>query len=250
MNGAGIFFLILLFVVILPLLSWAVFVRWRAHRSGLPAPPLAAYNPFSRSPSSNYPIAPRRGGALGWIGDKFAALRNKATSGGGAGYESSRVPNRGFGPLDPDGAWDDRVGHEADTGYGRVGDDDDTELGLHPGGYGGQGYGRGAGNAGGGAALPGYGEERGRSRSRDDVSYVGGGQSGLDRRYDEEVHGGGHGATLDPFGEHAERSSLRGVSPRPVEMDARQAVGHKKKGSGGTTKSGHSGRQSMFHEDM
>ncbi|MCJ1439707.1 MAG: hypothetical protein MMC23_000188 [Stictis urceolatum] len=247
MNAAGIFFLILLLLVLLPGLAWATYIRWRAHHAGLPAPPFSAYNPFSRSQPSNYPIAPRRGGALGWLSDKISGLKSSR----GGGYQGRS--NRGFGPLDPDGAWDDRVGNEAE-GYGRVGEYEEQELGLRThghvgdggggngaggngGAYGGQGYGE--------RVMPEYGEERGRSRSRDDLAYVGGGQRGLDERYDEEMHASGR---EDPFGERAERSDLRGVSPRPVEMDGSTVGGHKKKGSGDTQRSG--GRKSMFQEAM
>ena len=91
--------------------------------------------------------------------------------------------------------------------------------------------------------------ERGRSRSRDE-GFIGGGQRGLDVRYDEEMgRGAGRGAekgTLEnPFGDGAERSKLRGVSPRPVELDG----GLMGKGVGKNEDSP-TERRSMFHENM
>ena len=118
-------------------------------------------------------------------------------------------------------------------------------MGLHPAAgpgkndYAGGGYGNNG-------SLPTYGHEdmhRGRSLSRDDTAYVGGGQKGLDRRYEEEVQSGA--AKDNPFGDAAEASSLRGVSPRPHEEG-----GHKKQTSGGSLKVGDSPteRRSMFRE--
>lgn len=151
-------------------------------------------------------------------------------------YEQSLGPGARRG-LDPDEAWDARVGAEAD-GYGPGGYYEEQELGLRPppsGAYAGGGYGGGT------QALPDYGEERGRSISRANAPHIGGGQKGLDERYDEEM------AHEDPFGDEAERSEMRGVSPRPHEEDH----GHAKQGNGGA---GHDGspteRRSMFRENV
>ena len=151
--------------------------------------------------------------------------------------------------LDPDEAWDARVGGEAD-GYGAGGYYEEQELGLHPPHPGG---GSTAYTGAQGRVLPEYGDEmggslpRGRSLSRDDA-FVGGGQGGLDERYDEEVHGGG-GKGHDPFGDEAERSELRGVSPRPVEMggggEEGLKAGGRKKGDTSPTE-----RRSMFRESI
>ena len=159
--------------------------------------------------------------------DKFSGL------GGGIGSGSrSSGPYHGtaHSRLDPDGAWDDRVGDEADR-YGPGADYEEQELGLHPpapGHYGGSGYGQ---------ALPGYGEERGRSRSRQE-GYIGGSQGGLDQRYEEEVHG----LKANPFADGVERSDLRGVSPRPMD----EASKHVKKPS--TEAAGV--RKIVFHETL
>ena len=237
MNGAGLFFLLLLILVILPVGIWIGYTRWRAHKNDLPPPPLSAYIPFYKPRSSNYPVAPRSSGVIGWVQDKFNNLKNSRSAGGA--YEDGRSGRTGFGPLDPDGAWDTRVGAEADA-YGPVGGYEEQELGLHPpdpGAYGGSGYG--------GPVLPEYGHEdmgRGRSRSRDDTAYIGGSQRGLDQRYDEHMNG------QNPFDDGAERSDLRGVSPRPIDVDA-GGHGHAKKGSGGGMHDDSpTERKSMFRE--
>jgi hypothetical protein len=131
---------------------------------------------------------------------------------------------------------------------------EEQELGLHPGGgaYGGGGYGEH------GSVLPEYGaeashQERGRSRSRGPAfEDIGGGQRGLDARYDEEMHRG-RASDHNPFGDEAEASSLRGVSPRPVEMDAEGAAagqGHRGKQGSGDGHSVKSERKSVFQESI
>ena len=154
-------------------------------------------------------------------------------------YEQPLGPGARRG-LDPDEAWDARVGAEAD-GYGAGGAGgyyEEQELGLRPpasGAYAGGGY------EGRSQALPEYGEERGRSISRAGVPPIAGGQKGLDERYDEEM---GH---EDPFGDEAERSELRGVSSRPAE----EGKGHGKQGSGGDRHDNSpTERRSMFHENV
>jgi hypothetical protein len=237
MNGWGLFFLLLLLLIIIPAVAWVSFTRYRAHRAGLPPPPLSAYNPFNRNSSSNYPPAPRPSGVVGWVQDKFHSLRNSRSAGGA--YEGGPTRGRGFGPLDPDGAWDSRVGNEAEQ-YGAVGDYEEQELGLQPpapGAYGGSGYGAPS------PSLPPYGSEdlrRGRSRSREGTAYIGGSQRGLDQRYDEEI------GRDDPFGDEAERSSLAPASTRTTEPAGR----HSKKGSVGGTEESPTERKSMFREQM
>ena len=176
--------------------------------------------------------------------DKWDALRNKRTAGGAyesTSYGASRGRNRGgFGALDPDEAWDARVGGEADhTGYY-----EEQELGLHdpnPGPYGGRGYGE--------VGVGGIPEERGRSQSR---------QRELDHRYDEEVHGTGQ--ARNPFADENEAGSLRTASPRPM-VDTAPGRGkeggpssHRKgQSSLGTTGSADNSpteRRSMFKEDV
>lgn len=255
MSGWGYFFLFLLLVIIVAPIAWIVFTRVRAQRAGLPPPPLSSYNPFSNrrdNPASQ--IYPAPGGIVGWVKDKYNAVRNKVGGGGvsrtGAYEQTSGNTAGGAGigggrgrrGADPDEAWDARVGAEAD-GYGAGGYYEEQELGLtgpstHEGPYAG-------GGGGGGGAMPAYGSEemgRGRSRGRDDTAYVGSNQAGLDQRYDEEVHGGTHD---NPFGDGAERSELRGVSPRPHEEGGDGSLKAKKEEGDSPTE-----RRSMFRENV
>ena len=180
---------------------------------------------------------------------KINGMRNtRSTTGayestGYGGARSGERDRRGFGALDPDEAWDARVDQEAAGGYY-----EEQELGLREPGqgpYGGSGYGDvGAGPA---VGVAGIEVGRGRSRSR---------QRELDERYDEEVHGGGAqgGLKPNPFGDEAEASSLRSVSPRPHVETGRGVSAHKKgQSSLGTTNEGESSpteRRSMFREDV
>lgn len=174
--------------------------------------------------------APAPGGIQGWITDKIDAFRNRRTAGGA--YESTSRGGggggrRGFGPLDPDEAWDARVDNEASGYY------EEQELGLQDPGhgpYGGGGYGHGHSDS-----IGGIGGGRGRSQQRE-----------LDDRYDEEVHGGS--TRLNPFGDHAETSnaSLRSISPRPADTGYHGA--HHKKGHGNDDSP--TERRSMFTENM
>ncbi len=166
---------------------------------------------------------------------KFESLRGGGSRSGAYEQPIGAGARRG---LDPDGAWDARVGAEAD-GYGPGGYYEEQELGLRPPGrtdYAGGGYG-------GNGSLPDYGHEemgRGRSLSRDG-DYIGGGQHGLDQRYDDEV-----GKHIDPFGDEAEPSSLRGISPRPHEEGNGQA---KQDSLGDKQGDSPTERRSMFHEE-
>ena len=206
MNGAGLFFLLLLLLVILPGCAWIGYTRWRAHSQGLPPPPLAAYNPFNhaaRRGSTTYPVAPRPSNPLTWLQDQVHVLRAKAT-GGKPGGPRGGGDARGFGRLDAeDGAWDDRVGGHAD---GPGAEYEEQELGLRPSAYGGAG------------AAAAEDEWRGRSRSRE-ASYADTrGTRDLDGGYDEDFEEiGGEGERANPFGDGAERSELREASPRPME---------------------------------
>lgn len=206
-SGLGAFFIIVAVVVVFGGAAWIVYTHLRARRLGLPQPTLASYNPFKGSDSYGRSGA-SKGGVVGWINAKFRAIKNRNNRSAGGAYEEPLSSNvrgrngRGFGPLDPDEAWDARVGTEADA-YGPGGYYEEQEVGLH---------GRGGVTT---SGPPGYGEERGRSRSREPEPYIGGTQAGLDRRYDEEMGR----RPANPFDDRAEPSniSLRGVSPRPID---------------------------------
>jgi len=240
MSGWGWFILVLI-VLIIPgsIAGYIFYKRIKAQRAGIDPPPLSSYNPFTHQErhTENYP-APS--GIVGWAKSKFQSLKGSGSASRSGAYEPTTAGGRRG--LDPDAAWDARVGAEGD-GYGAGGYYEEQELGLRPpgvGAYGGSGYG------GHGRDLPEYGADvpRGRSLSRDEGPYIGGGQRGLDARYDQEM---GH---EDPFGDDAEvRSQLRGVSPRPHEEEP--AKEHKKQGSGGGAQGDSpTERRSMFHENV
>ena len=190
-------------LLILAFVSWVAFSRLRAQRLGLPPPSII---PFT-SRSSNPYASSMPGNLRGWVEDKIHALRRRRSAGGayeGAGAAAGSgggggVPrgaasrgSRGFGPLEPDEAWDTNVGNEADA-YGPGDYYEEQELGLH----------ESTEYRGGGA----YDDDggRGRSRSRE--------PAGL---YDTV---GGRESTENPFADGAGRSdvALRDVSPRPLE---------------------------------
>jgi len=176
---------------------------------------------------------PAPSGIGDWIKEKWHAVRNPKTQ-SGAGYESTGAAGarggygrpRGAhgGALDPDEAWDSRVGNEAD-GYGPGGYYEEQELGLHqPTAY--------SGGAGGGGGFeqtstlsaPGAAGDRGRSKSP---------------------------AGGNPFGDD-NAASLRSVSPRPdIGLDTGRAVQQgQKKGTGSGGNSPTFERRSMFRENM
>ncbi|KAK2808061.1 hypothetical protein FQN49_008751 [Arthroderma sp. PD_2] len=201
----------LIIIILLALLAyagWIVYSQVRARRAGLPPPPWKSYIPFMSSPAtygdSSFPT-PRSSGVAGWFKDKIAALRNKRTHQGS--YEDHLEPRayRGGagGPLsEQDEPWDTRMGAaERDGGFGPPGYYEEQELNFTSrGGAAGAGYDHGAATYGGGAGTGGdLDASRGRSRSRD--------------RPPVRL---GHADDLEnPFGDHAENSDLRSMSPRP-----------------------------------
>lgn len=243
-SGVAAFFIIIAFLLVAGVSGWIIYTHLRARRLGLPQPTLSSYNPFKNSSSQRYGApGPAPGGIVGWVNDKVRAFKNRNNRSAGGAYEEplssnvrGRASNRGFGPLDPDDAWDARVGTEADA-YGPGGYYEEQELGLH----GGQHGGLAPTPAG---PPPSYGEERGRALSRDPEPYIGGSQAGLDKRYDEEM---GVKPTTNPFDDTAEPSnvSLRGVSPRPV-LDT-SSKGHTKSQDSIDSPTE---RRSMFRENM
>lgn len=245
-SGVAAFFIIIAFLIVAGIAAWVIYTNLRARRLGLPQPTLSSYNPFNGSSSQRYGVpGPAPGGIAGWVNDKFRAFKNRNNRSAGGAYEEplsssvrGRATNRGFGPLDPDDAWDARVGTEADA-YGPGGYYEEQELGLH-------------GSQGGfasapGTAPPGYSEERGRALGREPEPYIGGSKSGLDQRYDEEM---GSRPATNPFDDSAEASnvSLRGVSPRPVLDTSSAGKGHVK--SQDSLSDSPTERRSMFRENM
>lgn len=244
MTGWGVFLIIIVLLLIFGSAGWIGYSHYRARRLGLPPPNFNPFNRSTRDPTAYRAPAPAPGGIQGWLLDKWDALRNRRTAGGA--YESTSYganrgrDRRGFGALDPDEAWDARVGTEADHG----GYYEEQELGLqdpNSGPYGGRGYGE--------VGVGGIPEDRGRNVSR---------QRELDHRYDEEVHGAGQ--ARNPFGDDNEAVSMRTASPRPMVDTApgrgkdRAVSAHRKgQSSLGTTGSADNSpteRRSMFKEDV
>ena len=219
-GGIIVFIIIILLIIIIIIGGIYLYRTYNARRLGLPPPSI---NPFASQANVSTRNYPARGGVVGWIEGKMRGFRSGRRNRGG--YESDRGGRGGFGPLDPDEAWDTRVGNEADyeeqelgLRHGRA----DSDLEPHPdGGYGPAG-GRGYGPQGGLGGLHGMdGHGRGRSLTRED----------LDERYEEEMHP--HSRTRDPFTDSAEPSdiSTRGRSPRPgvnTQIDQNSLSQHSK----------------------
>ncbi|KAI9886833.1 MAG: hypothetical protein M1823_001332 [Watsoniomyces obsoletus] len=197
-TPAIIVVILFVLIIIAGLLAFAL-RQLRARRLGLPV----SYNPFGGLSTSRNNSSSSSSGPLGWIKDRLGALRNprQRTAGGyeePLGAVGGRRSNRGFGALDPDEAWDARVGNEAD-GYGPGGYYEEQELGVH------------------GSEPEPYEGHRGRSRDQASA-FIGGSQPGLDQRYYEET---GQRGGENPFDDPAEPSHmpLRSLSPRPAELD-------------------------------
>ncbi|EMR64782.1 hypothetical protein UCREL1_8251 [Eutypa lata UCREL1] len=269
-SPVGTFFIVLFVLLLVGGVGWVVFTQLRARRLGLPAPSWSSYNPFSGSDrSSPYgPPTPAPGGIRGWFSDKFSALRGSGSGNRNARSAAGAYERRGFGPLDPDEAWDARVGHEAELGGYTAGYDQELgSSGIHN-NNGNARYGGGGGAAtagGGGGGFGGAGSGRGFDGA--DTPYSGGGYDmnlAADDDHDDHGHergrtrsrspaaagltvntGGGH----NPFDDDAEPSnvSLRGVSPRPIDTGAAAAMRKQGHGPGGSPTSE---RRSIFRENV
>ncbi|KAH0166555.1 hypothetical protein KCU67_g4246, partial [Aureobasidium melanogenum] len=245
LSGWGIFFLVAFVFIVVGGCAWIIFTQYRARRLGLPAPSLNPFTRGRRQQNSYQAPSPASGGVVGWIKDKVGALKSSVGGGrsSGGAYEPSggygRGGHRGFGPLDPDEAWDTRVGNEADYGVGRDGYYEEHDLGspdMNSGPYGGHGYG------GGSIGVGGIEETRGRAASR---------QRELDTRYDEEMH------RTNPFGDDtAERSSIKNTGSGPTVdttfgASVQKPPHHKNQQSlGAQSADSPSERRSIFREDM
>ncbi|OAA65719.1 hypothetical protein SPI_02506 [Niveomyces insectorum RCEF 264] len=228
MRTAGVIVLVIILLLAAAGVGWVLFARFRAQRLGLPPPSWSSFVPFSSSSRSSYGVQPAPGGVGGWINDRWRRFKNRNNrtavgayeGAGGLGAGRGGPTRRGFGPLDPDDAWDARVGAEADAYYYN----EEQELGLHP------GQGSVQSQPGGSNRLnvgnnTGYVGAGGSSYDMNLAADVG--VASADRLEDEEVRGrtrgrspqGGLGAGgPNPFDDDADPSniSLRGVSPRPI----------------------------------
>lgn len=174
----------------------------------LPAPSFSSYLPWNKRGSDSYgPPQPAPGGVVGWFNDLVRKFKNRNNRSAAGAYEPS---NRNVGggargahrALDPDEAWDTRVGNEADN-YGYY----EEELTTRGGGagvhssteyHGGNSYDMSL------AATPG--------RELDD-------ELDLERgRQPSRSPGRGAGTrSHNPFDDD-NADSLRGVSPRPMDQ--------------------------------
>ncbi|KAM5348462.1 hypothetical protein ACJ41O_008286 [Fusarium nematophilum] len=229
-STAGGIVIAIFVLLIAAAVGWVVFTQLRARKLGLPPPSLASYLPWHKEDSPYGPPRPAPGGIVGWFNDqirKFKNRNNRSAAGayeqplGGGGAPRGR---RGFGPLDPDEAWDTRVGHEADA-YGYY--EEDVGGRGRDTGYGG-GYNMNLAATPGLSGGRGFGDEeedRGRRASRSPASGPGG---------------------RNPFDDDA-ASSLRGVSPRPIDTGIA-----KPKNAGGQDSQDNSPteRRSVFRENV
>lgn len=225
-GGGWIFLIVVSFILLLASVAVLLYLRLTKNKRQS----AREAGGFSSSSTSSNPV-------LAFFQKTLSSLRNKRSQTGagyeGSGYAGVTAPRGGTGraahggPLDPDEAWDSRVGNEAEI-YGPGGYYEETELGLHPQAtaYTGAAYGGPAGrlstDGAGFAPAPGLSAgsgEVGRSRSP------------------------GAAMRENPFGDHAEESSLRSISPRPYE----HGQGIKKASSRANSPEG---RRSIFREDM
>ncbi|KAJ6782752.1 hypothetical protein PWT90_03627 [Aphanocladium album] len=220
-SVAGGIIIAIVVLAVAAAVGWIAFTQYRARKLGLPAPSLSSYLPWNKRDNAYGPPQPAPGGVAGWFNDQVRKFKNRNNRSAAGAYE----PSNGGGArgahraLDPDEAWDTRVGNEADN-YGYY-EEELTTRGMGGGRAsteyrGGSGYNMNL------AATP------GREHDDDDDLDLERG-----RQPSRGPGGGAHGS--NPFDDdHAE--SLRGVSPRPMDH------GHKKGGS--------PSRHSVFKENV
>ncbi|KAI0426945.1 hypothetical protein F5Y09DRAFT_317532 [Xylaria sp. FL1042] len=240
-SAVGTFFIVLVVLLVVAAIGWIVFTQLRARRLGIPSPPLSSYIPFARSSQSAYGgPQPRSGGVRGWISDRFQSLKNPRSAAGA--YEQPTAPGgrRGFGALDPDDAWDARVGHET---YGAYYPDDQEleDRGRHgraEGPYSGSGY---------QMNLAGDGVDENRGRNPNPRP------SGLEVPHGRSYAAPGGEGQRNPFDDAAAEPSnlsLRGVSPRPIDTRKAAAAAGTAGGPTHDSPTSVSERRSVFREDV
>ncbi|KAI1436351.1 hypothetical protein GGR50DRAFT_242174 [Xylaria sp. CBS 124048] len=230
-SPVGTFFIVFFVLLVVAAAGWVVFTQLRARRLGLPSPPLSSYITFTRSSHQSYgQSSSGTGGIRAWLSDKFRTIKNPRSAAGA--YEPSGATpggRRGFGPLDPDEAWDARVGHEA-YGVGAYQHEDqelEDRTHIHYGGGGGGGGGSGnqysglgyQSHGGGGGGIDGIDEE---NRGRNPTPRPSDVNNSTSR---SAYMGAGH--QHNPFDDVAaepSNMSLRGGSPRGPFVDTRRAT--------------------------
>ncbi|KAJ6444254.1 acid phosphatase-like protein [Purpureocillium lavendulum] len=239
-TGGGIAIAVVV-LVLAAAVGWIVFTQLRARKLGLPPPSLTSYLPWKKQDNTYGPPRPAPGGVVGWFNDQVRKFKNRNNRSAAGAYEQpthgGAAPRgrRGLGPLDPDEAWDARVGHEAD-GYGYY---EEQELSGGPADRrGSTGY-----HGGGGsysmnlAATPGAEYDEEAARGRAPTRSPGAAAAGQRNPFDDDAAAG---------------DSLRGVSPRPIETtDAHaQARAHQAKEGTDSADSSPTERRSVFREDV
>ncbi|KAL1858907.1 hypothetical protein Daus18300_009776 [Diaporthe australafricana] len=214
-GTAGAIIITIVVLAVVGGVAWVLYSRLQAKKLGLPPPGLTSFVPFMHKsdPSPYGPPAPAPGGVGGWFNDQIRKFKNRNNRSAAGAYEGPGQSSgrRGFGPLDPDSAWDSRVGNEADN-YGPGGYYEEQELGLH---------------------------QTGRPAHHDENTAYGGASEhesysmnlAATPRMDARGFDGDRGRTLsrdgrNPFDDDAAEPSnisLRGVSPRPMEGERHQA---------------------------
>ncbi|KAM0354063.1 hypothetical protein ACHAPU_001098 [Fusarium lateritium] len=224
-STAGGIVIAILVLLVAGAVGWLIFTQLRARRLGLPPPSLTSYLPWHKEDTGYGPPQPAPNSIGDWFKNMIQKFKNRNNRSAAGAYEQSGGAargRRGFGPLDPDEAWDSRVGNEADA-YGYY----EEEVG---------GRGRDTGYGGGytvnltatpalpsGRSMGDDEEDRGRRASRSPASGPGG---------------------RNPFDDDA-GSSLRGVSPRPIDTGIA-----KSKNRSGSAESSPTERRSIFRENV
>lgn len=204
MNGGWVFFILLILAIILGCGGYFAYRKFYLKRNDLP--------------TFNYP-APAPSGIVDKVKEAWGRLRNPKSSTGagyeatGGGYRGAPGSGRRGHALDPDEAWDSRVGNEADVAGPNSGYYEEQELGLHQST---EYHGGGAGGFRQAETLGAPDTDRNRSRSP---------------------------ARSNPFGDD-NAASLRSVSPRPHMDTAAGGHGHGEDGS--PTQE----RRSIFRENV
>ena len=229
-----VFFVLVILLAVFAYAGWIIYTQVRARRAGLPPPHWKSYIPFTSTSTSTYRDSsyptPRSGGAMGWIKDRIYRLRNRRTHEGAYEGQPTAAPRGYRGAAEHDEPWDARVGTEHDNAYGPPGYYESQELGMAarstP--YEGAGYGVAeGGNKTSANESMDRDLERGRSRSREPSS--------------RPETRGTEGNPQNPFGDHAEGSNLRDVSPRPEPENST----HRNSGESART-----ARKSIFREGV
>ncbi|KAH8172699.1 histidine phosphatase superfamily (branch 2) domain-containing protein [Sarocladium implicatum] len=225
-STAGGIVIAIIVIALAAAVGWVVFTQLRARRLGLPPPSLSSYLPWKSDSNSYGPPRPAPGGVIGWVNDQIRKFRNRNNRSAAGAYEtplhgSSAAGRRGFGPLDPDEAWDTRVGAEAD-GYGPY---DEAELG---------GVGRGTEYAGANSYTMNVPEDSPYGGADEQRGRTGAGAGGLNNPFDDDA-----------------AASMRGVSPRPLDTAAAaRSGGQKRTEEPDSAGSSPTERRSVFRENV